>query len=264
MSAAPFEPGRFDSTVPYYIAFRPRYPIELLRRALTELQFGPGARVLDLGCGPGFLANGFAELGCDAVGIDPSLPMLEAARIEAARCGVTVGYRLGSSYDLDTLDGPFDLVAMGRAFHWMDRARTLQSLERLVAPAGAVALFYDSHIRSAENAAITVADKVREKFGRAHTIRPKHKPLPVTPDESVFMDSRFSRIVRIGLVERRPINVDALIGRSLSTSFTSPESLGDRRPAFETAMRARLAELRPDGKHTELIEFTALICRRAS
>ena len=151
---------------------------------------------------------------------------------------------------------------MGRAFHWMDRPLTLQSLERLVTPAGAVALFYDTHIRSAENAAITAADKVREKFGRTQTVRSKQKPAPVTPDETVFMDSPFSQMMRIGLVQRRPIDAEELIGRSLSTSFTSPESLGDRQPAFESALRARLAELRPDGKHTELIEFTALVARR--
>lgn len=263
MSAAPFEPGRFDSTVAHYVVYRPRYPSELLQRVLTELGLGAGARVLDLGCGPGFLANGFSELGCTAVGIDPSLPMLAAARKDAAQRTLCVDYRLGSSYDLDALDGPFDLIAMGRAFHWTDRPQTLQSLNRLVTPTGAVALFYDTHIRSAENAAITVADKVREKFGRAQTVRTKPKPTPVTPDETVFMESRFSRMVRIGLVERRPIDADALIGRSLSTSFTSPESLGDRRPAFESELRARLAELRPDGKHTELIEFTALVARRA-
>ncbi len=264
MSAAPFEPDRFNSTVAHYVAHRPRYPTDLLRRVLTELGLGPGVRVLDLGCGPGFLANGFAALECQAIGMDPSVPMLEAARAEATQQGVKVDYRLGSSYDLDALEGKFDLVAMGRAFHWTDRPQTLQSLDRLVTPTGAVALFYDTHIRSAENAAITVADKVREKFGRSQPVKPKQKPTPITPDETIFMESRFSRMVRIGLAERRPIDADALIGRSLSTSFTSPDSLGDRQPAFEAAMRARLAELRPDGKHTELIEFTALICRRAS
>ena len=33
---------------------------------------------------------------------------------------------------------------MGRSFHWMDRVDTLKRLERLIEPAGAVALFNDS------------------------------------------------------------------------------------------------------------------------
>ena len=46
----------------------------------------------------------------------------------------------GGSYDLTPDMGPFRLVTIGRAFHWMDRAATLAMLDRIVAPAAAVAL----------------------------------------------------------------------------------------------------------------------------
>ena len=47
--------------------------------------------------------------------------------------------------------GPFRLVTIGRAFHWMDRAATLAMLDRIVAPGGGVALFHDAHPPVAEN-----------------------------------------------------------------------------------------------------------------
>ncbi len=261
---APFDPDRFESTIPYYIAHRPRFPLRLLEQVLTQLGLEPRARVLDLGCGPGFLANDFAGLGCHCVAVDPSAGMLAAARAEADMRGVWVEYRFGSSYDLDAMDGAYDLAVMGRSFHWMDRVQTLRSLDRLVRSAGAVALLYDHHIRSAENAAITVADRVREKYGRMTTAAVARKPGPLVPDESVFLDSEFAQLVRLGLVERRTVSADDLVGRSLSTSFTSPDALGDRRAAFESELRARLIALRPDGMFTELIEFTALLARRPS
>lgn len=40
----------------------------------------PGTRVLDVGCGNGYLANWFAEQGCAVVGIDPSGSGMEQAR----------------------------------------------------------------------------------------------------------------------------------------------------------------------------------------
>ena len=38
----------------------------------------------------------------------------------------------------------FHLVVMGRSVHWMDRVDTLTRLDRMIEPAGAVALFHDS------------------------------------------------------------------------------------------------------------------------
>ena len=62
--------------------------------------------------------------------------------------------------------GPFRLVAMGRAFHWMDRAATLAMLDRMVTPDGGVALFHDAHPPVEENAWFKTLCDVQGKFGR--------------------------------------------------------------------------------------------------
>ncbi len=53
----------------------------------------PGrARVLDVGCGPGHVAAGFARAGLDAVGVDPSAGMLAVAArrgVRAVRADMT-------------------------------------------------------------------------------------------------------------------------------------------------------------------------------
>ena len=44
------------------------------------------------------------------------------------------------------------LVTMGRAFHWMDRAATLEALEAKLSPKGAVAIIADSVVEGPVNA----------------------------------------------------------------------------------------------------------------
>jgi 2-polyprenyl-6-hydroxyphenyl methylase/3-demethylubiquinone-9 3-methyltransferase len=53
-------------------------------RAVLARRFGAGVaglRVLDIGCGGGFLAEEFAALGCRVTGIDPSPVSIGAARL---------------------------------------------------------------------------------------------------------------------------------------------------------------------------------------
>src|SRR5690606_22592610 len=52
-----------------------------------------GARVLDVGCGGGLLAEAMAEAGADVVGIDLGAPSLEVAREHAAARGLRIDYR---------------------------------------------------------------------------------------------------------------------------------------------------------------------------
>ncbi len=68
------------------------------REVLTNrLGLDPGdLRALDIGCGGGFLAEEFARLGCQVVGVDPSAVSIETARRHAAATGLDVDYRVGS------------------------------------------------------------------------------------------------------------------------------------------------------------------------
>src|SRR2546423_2122375 len=76
--------------------------VELIAR-LLDLR--PGARVLDVPCGHGRIANRLARLGCQVVGVDSSASFLDVAR----RGGAAVDYRLGDMRQM-TPDGPFDAV----------------------------------------------------------------------------------------------------------------------------------------------------------
>ena len=261
-SAAPFEAERFRSTVRHYVAARPRYSPRLIDDLANVARLGGRSRVLDLGCGPGFLSIPLARHAGSVVGVDPDAAMLDAARAESEAAGVLVEWRLGSSYDLADDLAPLDLVVMGRSFHWMDRDATLTRLDQLVAPAGAVALVHTDSVSSREGAWMEIFDALREEFGRVDDHR-QHRRSPAWDRHPVvLLRSPFSDVRGISVFERRVSTIDELIARALSHSGSSPAVLGDRRAPFEAALRERLLALCPDGLFPETVQSSATIARR--
>jgi ubiquinone/menaquinone biosynthesis C-methylase UbiE len=263
VSQSEFEPRRFRSTVPYYARFRLHYPPELIARVITMAGLAPGDGVMDLGCGPGLLAVPFAEAGMRVTGIDPEPDMLEVARETAREVGVKVDFRRGSSFDLPTDLGPIHLVAMGRSFHWMDRVETLRTLDTLLPPSGAIALFEDEHPRTAENAWLWKMAEVGRNYGMHEAA---HRAAAARSDYrthvSYLFDSVFTHIERAGVYVRRPITVDEIVGRAFSLSMLSKEKLGDRADDFERELRMALTVLSPEGRFTEIAELAAIVAKR--
>ena len=70
-------------------------------------RYGGPARVLDIGCGAGLLAEALAQQGHDVLGLDAAPAAIEAARAHAEGQGLPLSYRTGLAEDL---------VAEGRRF----------------------------------------------------------------------------------------------------------------------------------------------------
>lgn len=94
-----------------YIA-NARFVAELGMAVVDLLAPVPGERILDLGCGDGFLTAKLAAMGCRVVGVDAS-----AAQIEAAR-KLGLDARVGDAENLGF--GPeFDAVFSNATLHWI-------------------------------------------------------------------------------------------------------------------------------------------------
>lgn len=262
--AAPdFDPRRFRTTVAYYARYRLAYPDLLIRRVLGLVGIEPGEHVLDLGCGPGLLAIPFALAGLAVTAVDPEPDMLEATRQAAAAAGVEIDIRQGSSFALPGGIGPFRLAAMGRAFHWMDRAETLNALDRLIDPGGAVVLFDDEHPRTAENRWLRLLDEVSQRHGAGEAAHLKARKSPdYRRHESILLDSPFSVLESVGVIVSREIGADEIVGLAFSRSSTAPQKLGERAGAFEAELRQELAALSPSGHFHEIADLRALVARR--
>jgi SAM-dependent methyltransferase len=139
-------PVDFGRTAGDYARHRPGFPTvfyEHVRAASIGL---PGQRVLDLGTGTGALACGFAERGCDAVGLDPSPRMLAEAANAAQRAGLSVRWIDGRAEATGLPDRDFDVVCAGQAWHWFDRKTAAAEAMRVLRPGGRVLLGYFSYL----------------------------------------------------------------------------------------------------------------------
>ena len=98
-----------------------------------------GARVLDVGCGGGILADAMARKGADVLGIDLAEKSLKVAQLHALEAGTPhIAYRQISAEALaDELPGQFDVVTcMEMLEHVPDPASIVRACAQLVKPGG--------------------------------------------------------------------------------------------------------------------------------
>lgn len=257
-----YDPRRFQSAVPFYERYRLAYPGRLIERVIALAGLVPGDAVLDLGSGPGLLAVPFARAGMAVTAADPEPAMLESADAAARAAGMPLSLWQGGSYDLAPEMGPYRLVTIGRAFHWMDRAATLKMLDRIVTPDGGVVFFHDAHPDVAENRWFKTLRKITDRHSKdGKHIAAGHAGSHHRYEPYLFA-SAFTLLDGLSVTIRRAITLDDIIGRAYSFSTCAPERLAGRQADFERELRDSLAPLAPDGKLTEIAEMVALLARR--
>ena len=102
------------------------------------LDLHAGMSVCELGCGSGWLSRLFARHGVRAVGYDISPAMIEIARAEAAREGLSeaVRYLVADMEELET-DELFDACLLYDALHHSERPElVLRTARRALRPGG--------------------------------------------------------------------------------------------------------------------------------
>jgi SAM-dependent methyltransferase len=100
----------------------------------------PGMRLLDVGCGPGSITLGLAELVApgEVVGVDIEQAQLDDAQVRAAEAGLTnIRFVPGTAYALPFPDASFDAVfASALLQHLGEPVRALREFRRVLRPGG--------------------------------------------------------------------------------------------------------------------------------
>lgn len=137
-----------------YAANRTGYSGELYD---TIAAFGlrRGQSILDIACGTGIAAAPFAANGFPVTGVDASEAMLDKARAAIP----DAKFVRGSAENLPFADAQFDVAISAQAFHWFDRAKALEELQRVLRAGGIVAIWW-KHLMAQD----TVGEIRREVF----------------------------------------------------------------------------------------------------
>jgi SAM-dependent methyltransferase len=98
---------------------------------LEWLAAQPGERILDLGCGDGYLSKRIAATGAMLVGVDSSPNMVAAARARA------IVADNASAESLPYADNSFEAVFSNAALHWVrDQDAMMAEVHRVLRPGG--------------------------------------------------------------------------------------------------------------------------------
>ncbi len=137
---------RFTATVDVFAesvrTLRAEEVERLEERATVGLALASQALAIDVACGPGTFTRPLARRVHRAVGVDLTPAMIEKARAEALRNGVTnIEFVLGDVYALPFDDGVAGVVSCGYAVHHMlEPARAVAEMARVLRPGGRVAI----------------------------------------------------------------------------------------------------------------------------
>jgi SAM-dependent methyltransferase len=137
--------GTFAEDAALYDRMRPGYPAALFEDLARFGQLGPGARVLEIGCGTGQATRSLAGRGYHVTALDLGPGMVAVARANlAAFEHVEVAVAAFESWPLP--EQPFDAVVSATAFHWLDPTVRVARAAAALRPQGTLALISTHHV----------------------------------------------------------------------------------------------------------------------
>jgi 2-polyprenyl-6-hydroxyphenyl methylase/3-demethylubiquinone-9 3-methyltransferase len=143
--------------------FKPLHALNPVRAAYMHARSSlRGARVLDVGCGGGLLAEALTRVGAQVTAIDLAPGMIEVAKLHALESGLSIDYHCQDAAQLAaTAVAKFDVVScMEMLEHVPEPMQILRTLAQLTRPGGAVFVSTINRTTRAFAGAIVAAEYV--------------------------------------------------------------------------------------------------------
>ena len=268
MAAEPrYRKDLFKGTADYYDRFRPPYPPPLLEDLRARVPLGGTGRLLDLACGTGQVAFALAADVAEVWAVDQETELIELGTRKAQRLGVTNIRWIAAAAEDVALEGAFGLVAVGNAFHRLDRDAVARRIVPHLSARGCVVLLWGGTPWRGDRRWQQVLDDTLERWRDAVGA---HDRVPEGWQEVIDRDPHERVLRRAGLsyegefefslVERW--SVESLTGFVYSTSFLNRAVLGHHADAFEHDLRRQLLACCPGGVFEQDLTFAYELARR--
>ncbi len=108
----------YSAVAEAYDRFRPRYSDRLLQRVIELAELPVGARILEIGCGPGIATLALAERGFSIVGLEPNPDFCQLAQAKC-RPYPNVEVRNLSLEEWEPELAGFQAVLAATSIHWI-------------------------------------------------------------------------------------------------------------------------------------------------
>lgn len=150
----------FGSVAKSYALYRNDIPRELIESLkIRGINFSK-KNVVDLGAGTGALSRLLAQEGACVVGVEPSIELIEQAKVFDEKNGINIKYINNYSESTGLEEGKFDIVTVMRAWHWFDRNKVLLEIKRALKEKGFL-IIMDSGFTSKNEVVVDTLDLIK-------------------------------------------------------------------------------------------------------
>jgi len=220
---------------------------ERINRLVAAARLTGNERVLDIATGPGYIAEAFARVSREVIGVDLTDAMLSIARERTQQRGVTnVSFRIGDAQNLPFESEEFDLAVSRLALHHVQNPlQALREMTRVLRP-GCTVLIED--IFASEHPGRAAYHR------RWETLRdPSHvRALPLSELLQLFRDAD----LEIKSVSTHD-DLTPEVERWLATTQTPPDRAAEVRRLLEEDLLHDLSGTRPFRDATGRLHFHA-------
>jgi SAM-dependent methyltransferase len=207
-----------DGFADFYDANRPRPPDVLLDALARYAGGGRLSLVVDLGSGTGLSARAWVGRAVDVVGVEPNPAMLSVAETQTAETNVRYIEAFADATRLP--DGSADLVTCSQSFHWMDRARVLAEVARILRPGGVFAAYdYDMPplVHPEIDAAFREHLELRRQYRDVHKVEAGWTRMPKPEHLDAIRESgRFAYAREAVFHDSAEVDADRILGLASS------------------------------------------------
>jgi ubiquinone/menaquinone biosynthesis C-methylase UbiE len=256
-----YSPDLFRGTADSYSRFRPAYPAILVSAVERAASLGPDTPLADIACGTGEVALAFADRLTDVWAIDLEPEMVEAGRSRARDRGLgRIRWLVGRAEDAALPENHFGAVAVGRAFHRLNRPLIAQRGLRWLRPGGCFVdlgadpggLFHPTEpwLAAASEVYERWLPRARKALADVSSSA-AHQPVATTPE--ILADAGYADVAKHEFAVPYVWEADQFLGYLSSTSYSSRAFWGPAWDGFAADLRSTLADYATDGVLTESI-----------
>ncbi|HEX9422721.1 MAG TPA: methyltransferase domain-containing protein, partial [Pyrinomonadaceae bacterium] len=190
----------------------------------TVLALPPGARILDVGCGSGWLSEYFARLGYQVTGIDLSNDLIGMARDRVERVPYDVDHEtplrcrfLSQDIEIEPLPEKFDAVICYDSLHHFEDERTVFKHLTAMLDVGGLLFILEGHKPSAGSATEDELQDVMRRYGTLESPFSYDYLCALLDEHGLAVVGDYVSVN--GLFERQMLEGDRLPLRTLATDY---------------------------------------------